>query len=183
VRFPDFKRRDKQFSTFRTRIIDGIRDGANFAGKYSVIKIGCGTGCRFYFVADVTSGQVIAFPLGGEDYGHLDLYFKLNSSLIIAVWDGDTEETCLQEGFKIGNTALTSLGRSSTPRKKDEYCSAPALLTLAPFAAHAANDPPPFHCMGLLVKSHGKLHLDAVGANKSDCSATISATEAKKVMK
>jgi hypothetical protein len=47
VRLPDFKRRDKQFSLFRTRIIEGIRDGANFAGKYSVVQIGCGTGCRF----------------------------------------------------------------------------------------------------------------------------------------
>jgi hypothetical protein len=119
VRFPDFRGRDKDSSMFRTRIIEGMRDGPNFAGKYSVIQIGCGTGCRFYPVADLTNGRVIGFPLGGEDYGHLDLFYKLDSSLIIAVWD-DTPETCSQEAFKIKNGTLTSLGRSSIGRKEGE---------------------------------------------------------------
>ena len=124
VRLPDFRGRDHDAATFRTRITDSMRDGAKFAGKYSVITIGCGTGCRFNFVADLTNGRVIGFPLGGEDYGHLDLFYKLDSSLIIAVWD-DAPETCSQEGFKIKNGALTSLGRSSISRKEGEYCPAP----------------------------------------------------------
>jgi hypothetical protein len=124
VRFPDFRRRDNRFSSFRTRIIDGMRDGANFAGKYSVIKIGCGTGCRFYYVGDVTNGHLTAFPYGGEDYGHLDLFYKLNSSLIISVWD-ESPEACFQEEFEIKNGALTSLGRSSVRRNEGEYCPEP----------------------------------------------------------
>src|SRR5271157_5772624 len=52
VRLPDFRGRDKKSSMFRTRIIEGMGDGANFAGKYNVIQIGCGTGCRSYPVAD-----------------------------------------------------------------------------------------------------------------------------------
>jgi hypothetical protein len=93
VQFPDFRGRDRDFSTFRTRIKDAMRDGANFAGKYRIVTIGCGTGCRFYYVADVSSGHVIGFPLAGEDYGHLDLFYKLDSSLVIAVWD-DAPATC-----------------------------------------------------------------------------------------
>lgn len=124
VRLPDFRGRDHDLATFRTRITDSMRDGANFAGKYRVITIGCGTGCRFNFVGDLTTGRVVAFPLGGEDYGHLDLFYKLNSSLIIAVWD-DAPETCSQEGFKIEKGVLTSLGRSRSSRTDGEYCSAP----------------------------------------------------------
>lgn len=42
VRLPDFHGRDRDLSTFRTRIIDSMREGANFAGKYRVVTIGCG---------------------------------------------------------------------------------------------------------------------------------------------
>ena len=124
VRLPDFHGRDRDLSTFRTRIIDSVRQGANFAGKYRVVTIGCGTGCRFNFVADLTNGRVIGFPLGGEEYGHLDLFYKLESSLIIAVWD-EAPEACLQEEFEIKNGALTSLGRSSVRRNEGAYCPEP----------------------------------------------------------
>jgi hypothetical protein len=67
VRLPDFRGPGKKHAMFRTRIVDGMRNDANFAGKYSVIKIGCGTGCRFFLIADVTSGSVLGFPLSGED--------------------------------------------------------------------------------------------------------------------
>lgn len=124
VRLPDFAGRDRDLSTFRTRIIDSMREGPNFAGKYRVVTIGCGTGCRFNFVADLTNGHLTAFPYGGEDYRHLDLFYKLDSSLIIAIWDG-APETCSEEAFKIKNGALTSLGRSSIGRKENDYCPAP----------------------------------------------------------
>ena len=38
VRLPDFHGRDRDLSTFRTRIIDSVRQGANFAGKYRVVN-------------------------------------------------------------------------------------------------------------------------------------------------
>jgi hypothetical protein len=49
------------------------------------------------------------------------LFYKLDSSLIIAVWD-DAPEVCSQEAFKIKNGTLTSLSRSSISRKEGEYC-------------------------------------------------------------
>ena len=75
-------------------------------------------------MADLTNGRVIGFPLGGEEYGHLDLFYKLESSLIIAVWD-EAPEACLQEEFEIKNGALTSLGRSSVRRDEGAYCPEP----------------------------------------------------------
>jgi hypothetical protein len=83
---PDFRGRDRAHAMFRTRIRNGIKAGANFAGHYAVIPIGCGTDCVFYPVADVTTGQVYDFPYGGEEYYALDLKFETHSTLIIARW-------------------------------------------------------------------------------------------------
>jgi hypothetical protein len=116
IKFPDFHGRDKADAIFRTRITQGMREGPNFAGKYTVIQVGCGGGCRFYSIADLTTGRVIQFPLGGEEYGHLDLHFRLESGLVIAVWD-DYAEKCFQEAFQMDKGSLRSLGRSSTPRQ------------------------------------------------------------------
>ena len=113
VAFPDFRGRDRDASVFRTRIVNAMREGPNFAGKYAVIQIGCGTGCRFYPVVDVTTGSVKSFPLGGEEYLHLDLHFRIDSALIVAVWDDG--EKCLQEAFKMERGSLNSLGRSAIP--------------------------------------------------------------------
>ncbi|WP_262568854.1 hypothetical protein [Agrobacterium tumefaciens] len=43
---PDFRGRDREFNSFRTRIRDGMRQGPNFAGRYTLIQIGCGTGAH-----------------------------------------------------------------------------------------------------------------------------------------
>jgi|JI10StandDraft_1071094.scaffolds.fasta_scaffold734724_1 hypothetical protein len=50
---------------YRTRIRDGIINdtGVNFAGHYSVITIGCGTGCAIMVIADVQTGKLYPPPL------------------------------------------------------------------------------------------------------------------------
>jgi hypothetical protein len=121
IKFPDFRGRDKADAIYRTRITEAMREGPNFAGKYTLIQIGCGTGCRFYPIGDVETGHTMPFPLGGEDYGHLDLYFRLESALVLAVWD-NYGETCFQEAFKMNKGSLRSLGRSSTPRGGSSAC-------------------------------------------------------------
>jgi hypothetical protein len=87
---PDFKKRDKSARDYRTRIIEGMKVGPNFAGHFSIIEIGCGSSCRFAFVANNITGKVIDFPIGGEEYQSLDLKYKLNSRLIIASYQKDT---------------------------------------------------------------------------------------------
>jgi hypothetical protein len=87
---PDFKKRDKSAREYRTRILEGMKAGPNFAGHFSIIEIGCGSSCRFAFVVNNITGKVINFPIGGEEYQSLDLKYKLNSRLIIASYQKDT---------------------------------------------------------------------------------------------
>lgn len=109
LRMPDFRGRDRDYATYRTRISEGIKAGPNFAGRYSLVQIGCGTGCRFVLLADVSTGKVYNFPLGGEEYLNLDLNYQLQSSMIIARWEG---QKCFQEYFIWKGERFTSLGKS-----------------------------------------------------------------------
>ena len=45
--------------TFRTAIRKALQDGVNFAGKYTVASIGCGTGCQQHIVVDRETGKVL----------------------------------------------------------------------------------------------------------------------------
>lgn len=46
---------------YRTVLLKGAAEGANFAGHYSIVGWGCGTSCVQFAVVDLESGQVI-FP-------------------------------------------------------------------------------------------------------------------------
>jgi len=101
---PDFSGRDRRFSLYRTRLIDGLRQGPNFAGHFSVIQFGCGTQCTVAFIANNKTGRVHEFPRGGEDNLELQLAFQLDSRLLIAQWisrSGETfaESRCVVEYF------------------------------------------------------------------------------------
>ena len=117
---PDFKGRDKAFSNYRTRISDEIKTGPNFAGHYALVSIGCGTSCRFAFVADVATGQVYDFPYGGEEnYDMVLLYSAKNESVSVRwisgdncmrdylTWTGSTFK--IQGPQRIGNRQLCEL--------------------------------------------------------------------------
>ncbi|WP_266205367.1 hypothetical protein [Pontibacter kalidii] len=45
--------------SFRTAIRKGMEEGVNFAGKYTVVSIGCGTGCQQHYVVDRETGKVL----------------------------------------------------------------------------------------------------------------------------
>ena len=49
--------------TFRTRIRSEVKQGANFAGHYTVVSIGCGTNCANHALVDTKTGRIIAFGL------------------------------------------------------------------------------------------------------------------------
>lgn len=96
---PDFKKRDREFNSFRTRIREGMQKGPNFAGHYSVIQFGCGTGCSGVVVGDNKTGRPARFPRGGESNMYLDLQFQQDSRLMAAQWlDYDTDR-CFIEFF------------------------------------------------------------------------------------
>lgn len=96
---PDFKRRDRDFNTYRTRIRDGMREGPNYAGRYSVIQIGCGTGCSFVIVGDNKTGRPMNFPRGGDDNLYLQLQYQLDSRLMTAQWADQNGGKCYIEFF------------------------------------------------------------------------------------
>lgn len=78
-------------STFRTRLREGAEKGVNFAGRYTLVAWGCGTGCLMAGVIDARTGTVY-FPkeLGGFGVWYFSdnpndeaLGFKSNSRLLV----------------------------------------------------------------------------------------------------
>lgn len=96
---PDFKRRDREFNSFRTRIREGMREGPNFAGHYTLIQIGCGAGCSFAIVADNQTGRPASFPRGGEDNMYLTLDYSRDSRLVAVQWLSYEVNKCFIEFF------------------------------------------------------------------------------------
>lgn len=94
---PDFRKRDRDFNSYRTRIREGMRDGPNFAGRYSVVQIGCGTGCSFVIIGDNKTGRPSSFPRGGEDSLYLNLKHQLDSRLMTTQYSRD--DRCFIEYF------------------------------------------------------------------------------------
>lgn len=107
--FPDFTGRDKEFSNFRTRITDGMSGGPSFAGEYSVIQIGCGTGCSFAYVGNNRTGQVFDVPVGGEDNMYLSLRYQLDSRLLVAQWADYDASKCYVQFFGFDDGEWTDL--------------------------------------------------------------------------
>jgi len=44
---------------YRTALRQGMEVGINFAGKYTLVSIGCGTSCQQHFVIDRETGKVL----------------------------------------------------------------------------------------------------------------------------
>jgi hypothetical protein len=84
IGLPDFRGRDRQHASYRTRILAGAKAGPNFAGHLALVPIGCGGGCVFVPVVDVQTGRVFDSPLGGEDMLSLDMKYHLDSRLLAA---------------------------------------------------------------------------------------------------
>lgn len=100
TQLPDFKGRDKEFRAYRTRIRNGLKEGPNFAGHFSVIQIGCGMLCTFVYIADNKTGQIFDFPLGGEENMEMQLLYKLESQLMVVQWSNYDSESCVLEYFQ-----------------------------------------------------------------------------------
>lgn len=111
IRPPDFKGRDRDFATFRTRISNRMKAGVNFAGQYAITQIGCGSSCSIAFVSDLKTGQQFRFPYGGEEAGPMTLKHSADSQLLIATWrDGDQ---CVLESMIFNARTWESLAKHS----------------------------------------------------------------------
>lgn len=65
VAAPDF-RSSAEGRVFRTAIRAGARLGPDFAGHYTVVGWGCGTGCEAVAVVDANSGRIFFSPILGS---------------------------------------------------------------------------------------------------------------------
>lgn len=79
----------KGANTFRTRLREGASQGVNFAGRYSLVAWGCGTGCLQVGIIDAKTGTVyLPEQLGGLgvwlwDNNEEALQYKPNSRLLV----------------------------------------------------------------------------------------------------
>lgn len=121
VSYPDFAGRDRNARYYRTRIREGLSKGANFAGHYSLIEIGCGTSCRFAYVVDALTGEVFSFPYGGEENYQLDLLFNIDSKLVKATWQTFDEKSCTHQDLLWTGKKFEVLNETKIPLT-DFYC-------------------------------------------------------------
>lgn len=130
VTLPNFQGRDAWSRNFRTRIRKGINAGANFAGHYTVVEIGCGTSCRFAFVADVSTGEVFRLPYGGEEQYELGLVYSSDSRRLRATWKMDawgqnsgSKDTCASQDLLWNGTAFKIVREETFKIKQFGACS------------------------------------------------------------
>lgn len=124
---PGFKGDDEWARTFRTRIKDGVEEGPNFAGRYTIIEIGCGTSCRFGVLVDASNGDVLEFPLGGEENYQLEMTYTVESTLLKAVWKDTPSgnyETCVKQDYGLEGNQLKLLAESKYTVQEFGYCTA-----------------------------------------------------------
>jgi hypothetical protein len=117
---PDFAGRDNWASNFRTRLNEGVAAGPNFAGRYVVVEIGCGTSCRFAYIVDAANGQVFPFPYGGEENYQMQLAYRVDSDLIKVNWLDGTD-TCIHQDL-LWNGANLSIADQRSYQPEGYYC-------------------------------------------------------------
>lgn len=116
---PDFAGRDKQFSYLRTRIREALREDANFAGHYTIVTMGCGTGCTNNLMVDRKTGKVTNLPYGGEFQQMLTLRHRVDRASLVASWF-EGQLCYVQEARWTGSGFIMS----DEPRwKPDEVCN------------------------------------------------------------
>ncbi|WP_155248966.1 hypothetical protein [Rhizobium leguminosarum] len=108
---PDFSGSNAHFRDFRTRIRQGMAGGPGFAGEFSVIQFGCGTGCSAVIVASNKTGQPYSFPRGGEDNMYLTLKYQLDSRLMVAQWGSYDSGKCIMEYFDFANGIWSAIAK------------------------------------------------------------------------
>jgi len=84
----------KRARRFRSRLREDSRQGVNFAGHYSVVFWGCGTGCAQLAVVDAKTGRVywppidyMDIPSPPEDAATPHPNFRADSKLLVLTRD------------------------------------------------------------------------------------------------
>jgi len=64
---------------FRTALSNGAKKGPNFAGHYTVVTIGCGSGCQSLAIVDAKTGAVYMTGVTAD----VGAKFQINSQLLV----------------------------------------------------------------------------------------------------
>ena len=108
TKIPTFTGKTREYRGYRTRITNGMNEGPNFAGHYSVIQFGCGTTCTFVFIGNNKNGTVVLLNKGGDENPYLELDYRIDSRLLVTQWG--LYGKCEKEYFEIKDNKLLSIG-------------------------------------------------------------------------
>ncbi len=68
----------KGAATYSTKLAEGAKKGPNFAGRYTVVEIGCGTQCIQNWIIDAQSGKIY-----DQFFSVIGTKYRLDSTLMI----------------------------------------------------------------------------------------------------
>lgn len=69
--------------------------GPNFADHYTLIELGCGTGCAYYMIVDTKTGKLYDERIG--DFAGLGTIFQIESNLVIVTPPEDIYHFCYRD--------------------------------------------------------------------------------------
>ena len=97
----------------------------NFAGKYFVVVHGCGTGCRYYTMTDLSSGRALDLlkdfgaaeppPKTRDGYPYVtDLITRANSKLLVAQYHVELPrgEECRERAFVLDGEKIMPINNT-----------------------------------------------------------------------
>lgn len=90
---------------YRTQIREAVAAGPNFAGHYTLVEWGCGSGCQVTVVVDARTGRVFDASLTTA----MGTAYRLDSDLLLA----DPADTLAR--YFGGDTTLFTCGSCGTP--------------------------------------------------------------------
>ncbi|HVF45406.1 MAG TPA: hypothetical protein VM936_20435 [Pyrinomonadaceae bacterium] len=114
---------------FRTRLREDSRAGPNFAGRYTVVIWGCGTGCAQMGVVDSKTGRVHFPPVeymdipDMEDAAARSQWFRLDSRMLRITrdyYDGAGGHTAYYYLFDGNRFRLLRKAEERTPRATED---------------------------------------------------------------
>jgi len=118
----------KRARLFRTRLREDSRRGPNFAGRYTVVFWGCGTGCAQVAVVAARSGRVYWPPLDFVDIpddaatAEKNRNFRLDSKLLVLThsrYDGRGSFTAFYYLFDKNRFRLIRQAEEQNPDTED----------------------------------------------------------------
>lgn len=134
----------KEAVNFKTALTKGAKNGPNFAGYFTVISWGCGTGCQNSAVVNAKTGQIIAFGIPSQ----VGLGYSKESRLLIVNPKERivAEQNLLPEGletdyYELKNDALVYLNSE----QKEEVCIEVLAEARNPATGEVKTFPTPCH--------------------------------------